>query len=244
MRKKIGRPDHMQTKDHLALGLGLLAGTQDEGLEKHKRAFLFGCVEPDFNPLTYLRGYMHEKRFRGHNAENSRTHIHACMERLCLHGLCSAYSYFTLGAMLHYVADSFTFPHNAFFQGTIHEHREYESRLHQVFSGKNHMFGIVGAEYCQDPWNFLLFEHRRYGEASPSLGTDYQYIVRVCACLLSRFLQPVRAKNALGGPVQQACLNRLPVEWCFPDHLAYGLDVPYGLLSNRNPVRTYPGPCP
>ena len=48
----------MQTKDHLALGLGLLAGTQDEGLEKHKRAFLFGCVEPDFNPLTYLRGYM------------------------------------------------------------------------------------------------------------------------------------------------------------------------------------------
>ena len=34
-------------------------------------AFLIGCTEPDCNQFSYLRGIVHHRKFRGHNAEHS-----------------------------------------------------------------------------------------------------------------------------------------------------------------------------
>ena len=53
----------MKTIDHLMLGRRLLAqyGAGASGL--HRRAFLLGCVEPDYNLLSYLRGLRRHKKF-------------------------------------------------------------------------------------------------------------------------------------------------------------------------------------
>ena len=46
----------MQTKTHLALGHYLPSVEKDAGLHRHSGFFLLGCMEPDYNLATYLRG--------------------------------------------------------------------------------------------------------------------------------------------------------------------------------------------
>ena len=45
----------MRTADHLLLGQYLLAHYAAPALQRHRRAFLLGCVEPDGNVFSYLR---------------------------------------------------------------------------------------------------------------------------------------------------------------------------------------------
>lgn len=68
----------MKTIDHLMLGRRLLAqyGAGASGL--HRRAFLLGCIEPDYNLLSYLRGLRRHKKFHGHNAENAAAFLSRC----------------------------------------------------------------------------------------------------------------------------------------------------------------------
>lgn len=35
-------------------------------------ALLLDCVEPDYNPFTYLHGSLKTEKFRGHNFDNAR----------------------------------------------------------------------------------------------------------------------------------------------------------------------------
>ena len=146
----------MQTRDHKALALKLVGETNNDGLRRHRRAFLLGCVEPDYNLLTYVRGSIHYSAFRGHNAENVQAYIRRCIEELQHAGLRSAFSYFVLGTLLHYVADTFTYPHNTDFSGNLMEHAVYEKKLHQVFSlalsGYTH---TVTARQTHSAENFL-----------------------------------------------------------------------------------------
>ena len=109
----------MQTKDHLALGHFLLRTTADIGLHRNAGPFLLGCMEPDYNLATYLRGLKDHRAFHGHHAENSFSHIAACIRSVEKRGLCSRWDCFRLGAMLHYVADAFTWPHNTFWTGGL-----------------------------------------------------------------------------------------------------------------------------
>ena len=95
----------MKTADHLLLGQYLVERCGTPHLRCHRRAFLLGCVEPDYNVFSYLRGMRYYEKFRGHNAET----------------------------MIHYAADAFTAPHNNFWTGTLSEHCAYEAALHQKF---------------------------------------------------------------------------------------------------------------
>lgn len=61
----------MKTIDHLRLEQYLIAHCGTPRLRCHCLAFLLGCVEPDYNMFSYLRGMRSFERFRGHNAENS-----------------------------------------------------------------------------------------------------------------------------------------------------------------------------
>ena len=57
----------MQSKTHLALGHYLLDREADAGLHRYRGLFLPGCIEPDYNLVTYLRG------LRGHGCSMATT---------------------------------------------------------------------------------------------------------------------------------------------------------------------------
>ena len=65
----------MKKKDHLMLASFILSLAGSSVLSLHSAAFTAGCIEPDLNVFTYLRGSRKEKKFHGHNAGNCRTHL-------------------------------------------------------------------------------------------------------------------------------------------------------------------------
>lgn len=76
----------MTTKSHFLFGKVLL----EQGLPLCSRAeadaFLLGCVEPDYNIATYLKGSMHGQKLKGHNYSNT--------EYGCCAGNENGYSFF------------------------------------------------------------------------------------------------------------------------------------------------------
>lgn len=179
----------MQTRDHRALAVCFINSSDSSDLKRHAEAFLLGCVEPDYNPLTYLRGFIHYRAFRGHNAENAQAHILKCLEKFQSGGPCSAFDYFTLGTLIHYVADAFTFPHNAEFQGGLRDHVIYESKLHQVFSGR--LSCTESRINAGRPNSLRLFfenAHGAYSAAPHSMETDCDYILQTCMTVFRELL--------------------------------------------------------
>ena len=77
----------MKKKDHLLLGRFLLAQKAAPSGSMARRLFLFGCVEPDINPFTYMRGSVRHQFLQGHNAENARKHFQNLLERLSRSGV-------------------------------------------------------------------------------------------------------------------------------------------------------------
>jgi hypothetical protein len=180
----------MQTKDHLALGHYLLNKTHDAGLHRHARAFLLGCVEPDYNQLSYLRGFKGHRKFRGHNAENSFAHVSKCMGEFQRDGLRAAWDYFTLGTMLHYAADAFTAPHNAFWSAGLIAHAAYEGKLHGVFADElKRRYAASYAAASASPLELFKNTHQQYIASSKNMKTDCRFIIETCEAMLLGSLQ-------------------------------------------------------
>lgn len=119
MRKQ----DHMVLAEHIAKTYG-----QDIP-QAYIRAYLRGNVAPDENPVTYLHGFRYGMKFHGHNYENILPTIKRLYGSLLKKKSLGLIDYYRLGKLSHYTADSFTYPHNAIFPGSIVDHVKYESVL-------------------------------------------------------------------------------------------------------------------
>lgn len=180
----------MRTKDHLALGYYLLQTTDSDTLHRHAKVFLLGCVEPDYNIATYMRGMLHHKHFYGHNAENSFAHVSKCMDAFEQDGLRASWDYFTLGTMLHYVADAFTYPHNEFWNGSLIAHVAYEKRLHKLFEEELETSkSKVMTDVPDSPLLYFIDTHKKYDGSSRKMKTDCRYIIETCEAMLCGSLQ-------------------------------------------------------
>lgn len=179
----------MQTNDHAKLARYLIKNSNSYGLHRHKFAFFIGCIEPDCNLFTYVRGSIHYKKLRGHNAENVKKHISKCLKELQKSKFESSFSYFVLGTLIHYTADSFTFPHNVAFEGGLKQHIAYEKSLNMMFlqTLENPNTTIEKMMY-QNIQDYFDYHHQQYCIAKPSMQTDCHCILMVCANLLDQLL--------------------------------------------------------
>lgn len=123
----------MTTKSHCRLGIFLIRQNICQGSFGDCAAFLLGCVEPDLNPATYLKGSFHYERLRGHNYQNRRGYIEKMLRKISDAERQGILFHYRLGKLIHYLTDSFTYPHNAAFQGTMKDHVHYEKVLEQYF---------------------------------------------------------------------------------------------------------------
>ena len=62
----------MRGKSHTELGNYLIRQYMPDIPSHYKSAFLLGCVQPDRNPATYLKGSLRYQWLRGHNYLNAR----------------------------------------------------------------------------------------------------------------------------------------------------------------------------
>ena len=176
----------MKQKDHKALGKYLLDSVGGGRLWQrtwHRRVFLLGCISPDYIPFTYLRGFHQSHAMLGHNARYSSEHIQKSIRRLQTRGVRRYRDCFRLGTLMHYLADSFTFPHTEGFAGNMRAHRRYENDLHGCFekflSGEPSRHSVV-AYTPEKLTDFLRGGRLEYERGECSCDRDCRQILNAC----------------------------------------------------------------
>lgn len=181
----------MMTKDHEAVGEFLLSQMDYPVSKKIKTAFLLGNVEPDFNPITYLRGSIRNQAFRGHNYDNVHDCISMLISRIEKEKMSDVRRFYLLGKLTHYIADSFTFPHNRQFTGSISDHCKYESELHTYMHEMLNYDQIICSQI--DPEKNLMEQievlHDKYITDQKGFVTDCSYILSAVTLVFGYFTE-------------------------------------------------------
>ena len=204
----------MRTADHMNLSRYIMDQMGVGALGLNKALFIFGSIEPDINMLTYLRGSIRgEEKLRGHNYENARMYMEKLTKKLERGGMGSLRQSFVLGKLVHYVADSFTYPHNSIFPGNLREHCQYETELHsyvnKMIEDGNVDMSKLDAD--EDITAYLGNMHDSYVEAVPGPDTDYRFITRAISMVTERFWQTDEVTVPAVQTVALACKERIPV---------------------------------
>ena len=116
----------MKTIDHEELSRYLMEKFDYPVKKRLKYAFILGSIEPDYNPVTYLRGSVKVEKFRGHNFENAHVCIEKLIDKIETKSMTEVKRCYLLGKLIHYIADAFTFPHNNTFKVGLIENCLYE----------------------------------------------------------------------------------------------------------------------
>ncbi len=183
----------MLSKDHRLLGEYLAGQMIGHTSPLAIRLFIKGCVFPDHNPWTYLRGVFMWHPFKTHFVFLSYPEIMRLCEKLENRTRLYLWDYYTLGALLHYAADAFTYPHNELFTGSMLEHARYErSELHQTFSrylSEEFSISTAQADSTASIGECFAKLHSAYMQAEPSARCDSMYICRACTVICARVLE-------------------------------------------------------
>ena len=175
----------MRGKSHHKLGEYLIKRYMPDVPKSCIRAFLIGCVEPDRNPATYLKGSFRYQWLRGHNYRNARRLMRKLSFRLENKESLSWLDYFALGKLIHYTADSFTYAHNLHFSSDLSKHREYEMALQEHFLRYLAEDPEIDVRLAHNIMEALGHYHREYCRQDQSIHTDAKYTVTACSCVLA-----------------------------------------------------------
>lgn len=165
----------METKDHLYLAK-LITGAADFGSKLKKAAFEYGCISPDLNPFTYVKG---------HTYDGTASYVRKIIKSL--YGkLKTPSDYFDLGRAVHFIGDYFTFPHTPFFKGNLSEHVSYEGYLHKhIISSDNNILSDIKTDITSSGKCINLLEkmHERYAVSKKSISCDWNFIKFTCGSI-------------------------------------------------------------
>lgn len=186
----------MRGKSHRQLGSYLASTYFPEIPPLYRRAFLLGCIEPDRNPATYLKGSIRAQWLRGHNFENAKKFMARIAHRLESKPQWGFFDYYTAGKLIHYTTDAFTYAHNASFPTDLHEHKVYEAELQNYFlnflKSHNHPAQKPGASSVMDT---IQENHSEYLRKEPDIFRDAIFAFSVTCCV-ARMLSKKHARAA------------------------------------------------
>lgn len=164
----------MKTETHLKYAVTLSAQQLSFLPNKSKKAFVLGCIMPDVDMLSYLKGFF-VKPFFGHDWGNSHSYIMNRAERLDKGRL----SPFGLGLLVHYICDAFTFAHAGRFNKGLIAHTAYEKSLNRSFYSsdvRSRPTGLSRAVAADTTAERIESLHRLYLTQPPSEKTDTFFI--------------------------------------------------------------------
>ena len=171
----------MRKKSHISLAKYIVGRVEEQGLVKHKKAFYLGSILPDCKPSFFTEKHEMEGTFPKLQEE-----LRELVEGQQKESANERAFYRNLGEVLHYIADYFTFPHNAHYTGGFKDHCIYEKHLKKGLR-----------EYLRSG------EAERYWEAfqdfMPCLGS----IEAVCDYIQSNHEAYVKLENTVEGDCRQ-----------------------------------------
>ncbi len=176
----------MRNKSHAAMGRFLLREYFPGISGRNATIFLLGCTQPDKNPTTYLKGSIRSRWMRGHNYSNSSRYIMRLSKRLEKKSHFTPWDYYSLGKLIHYTMDAFTYAHDERFPQDLHAHRQYEAELQHYF--------LANLRRCRKPADtfrgscaaLIRETHMRYIRLPGSVETDTAYAFSTCCQLMRK----------------------------------------------------------
>lgn len=178
----------MRGQSHICLGKYLAEHYLSEAPKLYVQAFLIGCLEPDRNPLTYLKGSLRCQWLRGHNYRNARRFMRRISQRLEGKSHFNLLDYYTLGKLIHYTADAFTYAHNDTFPAALSCHREYENSLQEHFLAFLKEDPQINITVASSVMEAISSCHRSYEKQSADIFTDARFALNACCCVLAVLL--------------------------------------------------------
>ena len=170
----------MTTKSHYDFALYLLRNCTYFDSDSANTSFLLGCVEPDMNIATELKGSLSCQPLRGHNYPNSTPCVKTLLKKLQYGQKNDFLYYYRIGKLIHYLTDAFTYPHNSSFEGSIHEHRVYEQELEKHFNMAMHIRFAKHKIYdANQLYSYFSAAHDEYIKKRPGTETDTHFILSV-----------------------------------------------------------------
>lgn len=182
----------MRGKSHLRIADYLLEHYLPDIPKRYQTAFRIGCIEPDRNPATYLKGSIRCQWLRGHNYKNARRFMRGISQRLERKEHLHLFDYYTLGKLIHYTTDAFTYAHNDTFPTQLKEHKEYEHALQEHFLEFMEQDPQVNIPMARTIMDAIYSYHKEYEKAESNIDTDSRFALNACCCVLAiLFLKPI-----------------------------------------------------
>lgn len=190
----------MKTESHFKLALYLSKAYLSSLPLKVRIAFVLGSVEPDFNLLSYLKGFK-VRAFYGHNWENSREYIKNSLKYRRQTKCTSFTDGFYLGRLLHFIDDAFTYPHNRMYDKGLKNHSLYEKALHKALMRQLDREAFEKLwQYCHSGDFDVLSAHANYSVQPMSTQNDLSWIIGINKLLLGQtvYTKHPTAYNGIG----------------------------------------------
>ena len=182
----------MRGQSHRCLGRYLSEHYLSGFPKLYVRAFQLGCIEPDRNPVTYLKGSLRCQWLRGHNYRNARRYMKRISWHLEKKENLNLYDYYSLGKLIHYTADAFTYAHNADFPSQLSNHMEYEVELQNHFLEFMAEDPQVDTMVARSIMSAICSYHREYEQVESNIHNDCHFALAACCCVLAvLFAKPI-----------------------------------------------------
>ena len=178
----------MKGESHKLLGRYLIQQYMEQAPRRYSKAFLIGCIEPDRNPVTYLKGSIRSQFLRGHNWGNSQRYMFRLGRRLENRRRLHLLDFYALGKLIHYTTDAFTYAHNEEFEKNLKQHNAYELDLQNYFLDLR--TGGLDANYAPGTsvTETIQKYHQDYSQAPMNRNTDIRFAVSVCSAVFHKLL--------------------------------------------------------
>lgn len=184
----------MRKKSHISLARYLIRGLGLEELRHHKNAFCLGSVLPDLNPKMFAVPHDYDGTF-----ENLKELIHQTLNEAAQGEESRRLLWRRAGVIMHYLADYFTYPHNASYEGNLKDHCMYESRMkchmrvlvwmpegRMIFEDARENAERIGSR--EELFAYIARTHGAYmRELTHSPERDCRQILTLCATVLNVF---------------------------------------------------------
>ena len=175
----------MRAESHIRLGKYLAENHMHSASQLQIRFFLLGCIQPDRNPATYLKGSLHHRWLRGHNYRNASRFMYRISRRLERKTRFRLQDYYTLGKLIHYTADAFTRVHNDPAPTGLGAHMEYEDTLQRYFLPYLAGDPEVEVSVCGSIMETVCACHSRYRTQNPDVSTDARFALAACCAVMT-----------------------------------------------------------
>ena len=181
----------MRGESHKCLGRYLADKYMTDLPRRYIRAFLIGCIEPDRNPATYLKGSLRQQWLRGHNWGNSQRYIQRVSNRLERKNKMRLLDYYSMGRLIHYTTDAFTSAHNERFGTDLGDHCQYEAALQHHFLEYLSQDPDIWTDAKRPVMDTIRSYHWDYLCRPINVHTDTRFAIIVCSMVVTRIFAQV-----------------------------------------------------